>query len=157
MPDNGLLWAQNNRMFSKACEYGIRAAILVASESMKGNRLGLAAIAHKIDSPQAFTAKILQKLVKKKIILSIKGPGGGFTADTKNLDKINLAEIIVAIDGAILNQCSLGLTDCSERRPCPFHHKYKPLKEKLLTLYNETSLKDLSKGIDSGQAYLKLR
>lgn len=53
-------------MFSKACEYGIRASILIASESVNGNRLGLITIAKKIDSPEAFTSKILQKLVKEK-------------------------------------------------------------------------------------------
>jgi len=35
-------------------------------------------IAEEIDSPTAFTAKILQQLVKNKVIHSIKGPHGGF-------------------------------------------------------------------------------
>lgn len=142
-------------MFSKACEYGIRASILIASESVNGNRLGLITIAKKIDSPEAFTSKILQKLVKEKIIFSIKGPGGGFEVNKNKLDKIKLVDIILAIDGEVLKQCSLGLSDCSEVRPCPFHGRYKPIKEKLLKLYSETSLKDLIDGVLSGKSFLK--
>ena len=113
-------------MFSKACEYGIRASILIASESVNGNRLGLITIAKKIDSPEAFTSKI------------------------------KLVDIILAIDGEVLKQCSLGLSDCSEVRPCPFHGRYKPIKEKLLKLYSETSLKDLIDGVLSGKSFLKI-
>ncbi|MET0760542.1 MAG: transcriptional regulator, partial [Flavobacterium sp.] len=47
-------------MFSKTCEYGIRASIFIASQSYQNNRIGLKDIAKKIDSPEAFTAKILQ-------------------------------------------------------------------------------------------------
>ena len=65
-------------MFSKTCEYGIRATIFIASQSYQNKRVGLRDIAKKIDSPEAFTAKILQILAKTHIIHSIKGVGGGF-------------------------------------------------------------------------------
>ena len=60
-------------MFSKTCEYGIRAAIFIAFQSYQDNRIGLKEIAKKIDSPEAFTAKILQILSRDNIIKSIKG------------------------------------------------------------------------------------
>ena len=66
-------------MFSKTCEYGIRAAIFIASESYQNNRVGLRDIAEKIDSPEAFTAKILQQLTKdNRVVSSVRGPHGGF-------------------------------------------------------------------------------
>ena len=63
-------------MFSKTCEYGIRATIIIATESYQDNRVGLKEIAEKIDSPVAFTAKILQVLSRENIIHSVKGVGG---------------------------------------------------------------------------------
>ena len=51
-------------MFSKTCEYAIRATIYIASESSAGKRCGIRDIARKIESPEPFTAKILQRLVK---------------------------------------------------------------------------------------------
>ena len=50
-------------MFSKACEYAIRSCIYIASVSIQGKRVGLIDVAEKIQSPEAFTSKILQKLV----------------------------------------------------------------------------------------------
>lgn len=144
-------------MLSKACEYGIRASIIIASESVNGHRLGLAEIAQKIDSPVAFTAKILQKLVKQNIIHSIKGPGGGFEADTKNLKNLTLMQIVTAIDGdSVFSKCSLGLNECSEDKPCPFHHKYKPIKEKLIQSFETTHLEELLKGYQAGLTFLKI-
>ena len=53
-------------MFSKTCEYAIRATIYIASESSAGKRCGIRDIARKIESPEPFTAKILQRLVKQR-------------------------------------------------------------------------------------------
>ena len=49
-------------MFSKACEYAIRSCILIATNSLESKNSNLKDISKAIDSPEAFTAKILQKL-----------------------------------------------------------------------------------------------
>ena len=46
-------------MFSKACEYGIKATIHISHQSQQGHRVSLKAVAKAIDFPIAFTAKIL--------------------------------------------------------------------------------------------------
>ncbi|MGB4960201.1 MAG: Rrf2 family transcriptional regulator [Saprospiraceae bacterium] len=142
-------------MFSKACEYAIRSSIFIASQSQEGRRVSLSDVSEKIESPEAFTSKILQKLVKEKIINSIKGPGGGFEIDPDGLSKINLLQIVHVMDGAVLSRCSLGLQECSDTYPCPFHHKYKPVKEELIHIYETTSLKDLMAGFKNGETFLK--
>jgi len=143
-------------MFSKTCQYGIRAAIFIACESLRGNRVSLEKVSLKILSPEAFTAKILQKLVKNKIIRSVKGPGGGFEADLTRLPAISLRHIVEALDGEGLTKCSLGLNECSDTYPCPFHHSYKPVKDKLIQLLNKTTLGDLAGTFDEGETFLKL-
>ena len=78
-------------MFSKSCEYAIRATIFIATQSQSNANIGIKEIAKEIDSPIAFTAKILQVLVKNNILKSTKGVGGGFMIlknDLKNLGKI---------------------------------------------------------------------
>ena len=64
-------------MFSKACEYGIRASIFIAKNSFEGIRVSPKEISEEINSPQAFTAKILQALVRNHVIKSVKGAYGG--------------------------------------------------------------------------------
>lgn len=143
-------------MFSKACEYGIRATIFIAAESLKNNRVGQKEIAEEIDSPVAFTAKILQKLVHRNIVSSAKGVGGGFSIDKNRLKEIRLVEIVEAIDGdSIFRGCGLGLSDCSEDHPCPVHDKFKSIRGELTIMLEDTTLEELALGIKSGNTFLR--
>lgn len=143
-------------MFSKTCEYAIRATIFIASESFQNKRAGLKDIAVKIDSPEAFTAKILQNLAKSKIVTSIKGVGGGFEIPLDQMDKIKLADIVNAIDGdSVFRGCGLGLSDCSEDHPCPMHDKFKVVRNKLQFMLENTSLEELATGVNTGDTFLR--
>lgn len=144
-------------MFSKTCEYAIRATIYIASESFEGKRTGIKDIARKIESPEPFTAKILQRLAKANIVQSIKGNGGGFEIEKTQFKHIKLDQIVKAIDGNdLFDRCSLGLHDCSDKQPCPFHHKYKPLRDNLKKTLSETSIDELLSTFNLGATYLKL-
>jgi Rrf2 family protein len=144
-------------MFSKACEYAIRATIFIASESEQGRRCSLKDIAKEIGSPEAFTAKTLQKLSKCGIVDSTKGAHGGFEIRTVNMPLIKVAQIVLAIDGdAVYKRCSLGLHACSEDHPCPFHSRFKPVREDLQHIIETTSLLDLTSGLVSGNTFLKI-
>ncbi len=144
-------------MFSKACEYAIRAAIYIASESQSGRRASLKDIAREIDSPEAFTAKTLQKLSRSEVVVSTKGAHGGFHILPERLNQIKVSQIVLAIDGdKVYTRCSLGLHDCSEDHPCPFHSRFKPVRSDLREIIENTSLGDLTSGLVSGDTFLKI-
>jgi Rrf2 family protein len=144
-------------MFSKACEYAIRSCIFIATKSMNNERVNLKSIAKEIDSPEAFTAKILQQLAKNNIIQSLKGPTGGFTITIETMTTIKLRNIVLAIDGdGIYSNCVLGMKDCSEQQPCPVHFQYKSIKAELLSFLENTNLKQLCSGLESGETFLKI-
>lgn len=143
-------------IFTKACEYGIKAAVYVAEQSMNGYRASLKDISKEIDSPEAFTAKILQMLVKKGVIKSVQGATGGFETDPKNIKRIKLIDIVKAIDGELNeDMCVLGLKKCSEVHPCPVHNKYKYIKKDLLAMLHKTSLAEMSNSVNDGLTCLK--
>lgn len=143
-------------MFSKACEYGIRAVIYIAVQSNEGKRVSLKSIAKEINSPEAFTAKILQELVKNDIIDSVKGPSGGFEVERKKMKDIKLSHIVSAIDGdRIYKGCGLGLKDCSETHPCPVHNKFKKIRTDLRNMLENTTVYELSLGLKKGLTFLK--
>lgn len=143
-------------MFSKACEYGIRAVIYIAVQSNEGKRVSLKSIAKEINSPEAFTAKILQELVKNEIIDSVKGPSGGFEVEQKKMKDIKLSHIVSAIDGdRIYKGCGLGLKDCSETHPCPVHNKFKKIRTDLRNMLENTTVYELSLGLKKGLTFLK--
>lgn len=119
-------------MFSKACEYGIRAVAYIALQSLDGRRVSVNEIAEEIDSPIAFTAKILQQLSRNKVIQSVKGPTGGFELDRTEMDTVKLSSIVHAIDGdGTYVGCGLGLKECNANQPCPLHDKFVDIRTDL--------------------------
>lgn len=143
-------------MFSKACEYGIKAAIYVAVQSLEDKRVSLKDIAKEIDSPVAFTAKILQQLVRSHVMNSVMGPTGGFQIEKRKIDEIKLSQIVDAIDGeAIYKGCGLGLKECNARKPCPVHDKFAKIRDELKDMLENTSLYELATGLEVGLTFLK--
>ena len=143
-------------MFSKACQYGIKAAIFIAIKSQEKSRVNLNDISKEINSPIAFTAKVLQILTKKGIIDSVKGATGGFEIKNDKLDKIMISQIVDSIDGnTIYTNCGLGFGNCSEIKPCSVHFKFKHIREDLKEMLETTSLLDLSNNINNKLAFIK--
>lgn len=143
-------------MLSKACEYGIKAAVFLAQYKTSGGYCNVKEISAAIDSPEAFTAKVLQLLVKASIISSVKGPQGGFFIEKKKLKGLNLMQIVTAIDGdGIVHNCVLGLRHCSEINPCPMHPKYKMVKESIRTMLQTTFVHELADDLEQKLIVLK--
>ncbi len=133
-------------MFSKACEYGIRALTVIAEAGKDGKKIGIKELCKTSKTPESFTAKILQSLVKKKIISSQKGPAGGFYI-SKNLNDISLYDIVEAIDGKdVFIKCGLGMNECNAKKPCPLHNKFEIVRNELNIMCKNNSLADLVEG-----------
>lgn len=136
-------------MFSKACEYGIRACIYVASHCGEGRRIPVKEVADVTETPPAFMAKILQSLVRGNILESRKGPTGGFYISKDQCGQVKLADIVRSIDGdRLLTGCGLGLPECSNENPCPVHDSFLEIRNDLNAMLESTSLKDLNKGLN---------
>lgn len=141
-------------MLSLGCKASIKAVVYLGSKFESGEKSGIREIAEFINENEHTVGKLLQKLVKAKIINSMKGPSGGFyiTAAQKKQRIINIVE---AIDGKeVFKQCGLGLSQCSECRPCPIHNDFKPIREMFEKMCNEKRIADLYEDINSGLAYL---
>ncbi|ADR22707.1 hypothetical protein MATR_34470 [Marivirga tractuosa] len=144
-------------MFSKTCEYAIRATIYIANKSKEGTNVGLKDIAKNIDSPEAFTAKILQKLVKDDLVSSIKGPNGGFSLSATQQKEVYLIDVVRCIDGSqTYDGCGLGLSQCSEEKPCPIHFQFKEVRTKLKRMLENTNMVILLEKLERGETFLRL-
>ncbi|MGB6094177.1 MAG: Rrf2 family transcriptional regulator [Moheibacter sp.] len=142
-------------MFSKTCEYAIRALIYIAQQTKDGSRIGIKLIAKGIDSPEYFIAKILQDLSRKGYVQSAKGPNGGFYLSEQNM-KTTLSDIVREVDGnKLFEGCALGLKECSGEHPCPIHHQYKHVKEKVNLILETSIISDMAEKLDEELAFLK--
>lgn len=142
-------------MFSKACEYAIRATIYIAQQSARGNRLSVDDIADNIDAPRSFTAKILQQLNRGEVISSAKGPNGGFFLDEKQESLPVWAVLAVMGEDERLTKCVIGLNECSDKKPCPMHAQYKSIKQELTLLFQDRTIKALAKESVKRKAFIK--
>ncbi|MBN8880622.1 MAG: Rrf2 family transcriptional regulator [Chitinophagaceae bacterium] len=142
-------------MFSKTCEYAIRAMIFIAQKSKNGNKVGIKEIAKGVDSPEHYIAKILQELGKKGLLLSLKGPNGGFYLDKETLE-YSLADIVKVVDGdKLFTGCGLGLKQCSETHPCPIHHEFKSLRRGIQTMLEKAKLGEFTEELGKRLTFLK--
>jgi Rrf2 family protein len=142
-------------MFSKSCEYAIRAVVYLATAG-DHKLMPISSISKSLGSPQAYTAKILQLLAAKKIVAYIKGNGGGYYIEKKMLAKIFLSDIIEAIDGDLIyTACGLGLKECSNINPCPLHEHFKKIRTDLRLMCEKTSIKKLADELTFGTSSKK--
>ncbi|MFA5620904.1 MAG: Rrf2 family transcriptional regulator [Weeksellaceae bacterium] len=141
-------------MFSKTCEYAIRALIFIAQRTKDGSRVGIKQIAKEIDSPEYFIAKILQDLSRKGYVKSAKGPRGGFYLSEENGQR-SLADIVRELDGdKLFRACALGLKECSENHPCPIHDQYKHIKSKWKHILETSLIINLAEKLDENLTFL---
>lgn len=142
-------------IFSKTCEYAIRAVFYIAHKSAAGDRVGLKDVAAGIDSPELYLAKILQDLSRKGLISSVKGPHGGFYIDADSLSR-PLSDIVEAVDGyGLFHGCALGLKQCSEINPCPLHNQFKSIRDELYNLLHRTTIGGFNEELLNGLLSLK--
>jgi Rrf2 family transcriptional regulator, iron-sulfur cluster assembly transcription factor len=141
-------------ILSKSCEYAIRATVYIAGKTRKNEKAGIIEVAEAIGSPAPFTGKILQTLVRKKVLSSSKGPNGGFYVE--NGDSLYLVDIIRAMDGNdLFTSCVLGLEKCSETQPCPMHEQIKPIRDGLMIEFSKRSVNNLVLAFEKNKYFLK--
>lgn len=144
-------------MFSTSCHYGLQAMLYIAFHASEGENIDLNQIASEQDIPKHFLSKILQLLVKQKLLVSMKGPTGGFRL-SKPADSITLIEIIDAIDGmAVFTQCGIGFKQCDDDHPCPIHEEYKGVRNRVRNLFESKTLKELTEDVQSGDSIVSLK
>ena len=141
-------------MISNKCKYALRAILFLAIESNETKKIRISELAEELKIPAPYLGKILQELVPKSIISSIKGPRGGFYLTKKN-QQAPLIKIIEAIDGlAYFEKCGLGLEDCSDSHPCPIHEDFKISRDHLKTVFTNKTIRELASEITANELIL---
>ncbi|MEJ8755615.1 Rrf2 family transcriptional regulator [Pontibacter sp. H259] len=141
-------------MLSKTAEYALRAIVYIALNDAQGLKVGIKEIAKELELPAHFMGKILQDLVRKGIIASVKGPGGGFYLH-RQASEISLLEVITTIDGLeAFRKCGMGMKMCSDLHPCPLHNEIKAYRDQLLKVFSSKSIQNLVDGINSGKYFI---
>ena len=107
-------------MLSQTVEYALRAATYLATAP--GDLQTVDQIAAATHVPVPYLSKVLQQLVRKKIVASRRGTGGGFML-ARSPQKLRILEIVQAVDPIErIMTCPLGLA-AHGNRLCPLHRR----------------------------------
>jgi Rrf2 family protein len=130
-------------IYSNTCGYAIRALTRLAMLRPEGYVL-LDELCEGTDLPRHFVAKIFQDLVRKGLLVSAKGRGGGFALAT-DADEISLYRIVELVDGVgDLDHCVVGMARCDDHQPCPQHDQWKGLRTQIRHFLMNTSLERMA-------------
>ncbi len=144
-------------MLSSASKYAIRAVLFLAQKKSSDQKFGSKHIAEALDIPNPFLAKLLQKLARKGVISSSKGPGGGFYLSDKNR-KMHISDILFVIEKEnILNSCMMGLPKCGDNNPCPIHHIVVPFKNELIKKFSIDTIEEVAREVYENGYFLTLK
>ncbi len=143
-------------MFSKTCQYAIQSILYIALHGNETHPVKSKEIAATQEIPLHFLGKIMQDLVKQKILVSIKGPTGGFILGEGKRD-MSLLEIVDIVDGLeIFDQCGIGLKKCTDDQPCPIHNEYKIVKARIRALLESRTIDRLTREVNKGNSFVSL-
>ena len=141
-------------ILSKACVYGIRAALYVSAQDRDREFVPIRQIADELNISFHFLTKILQQLTEGDLMKSYRGPNGGVSL-AKPSHQITVLSVVEVIDGAgVFKDCILGLEGCGAQKPCPLHHAWSKERKQLESLFAGTTLKDLAAGFNLGRVRL---
>jgi Rrf2 family protein len=141
-------------MLGKTTEYAIRALVYIFIQNQEGKRPGFKEISRKIDSPEQFTAKILQNLARAELISSMKGRGGGFFFD-QTATPLTIYDVIRVMEGEkFFSKCGFGLKHCDGENPCPLHDDYSLVREGFFRFVNKETIQSLANKINEQKAVL---
>jgi Rrf2 family protein len=144
-------------MLSSTCKYAIRAVIYLAFHYEEGKKIGIKQISDQLDIPTPFLGKILQSLVKKKLLVSTKGPNGGF-ALMENGYSISLYDIVIAVDGDdMFTNCLIGNHPCqSGNKTCSVHDSYHQLRSNFVTFFKEETIGEIVSKMANKDDFIRL-
>lgn len=113
-------------------------------------------LADKTGVPASYLSKILLVLNRAGLVEATRGTGGGYRL-SRPAAEISLWEIVDPVDNVgRLDECIMGLHECSEKNPCAMHDWWKQVRDDYLAKLHETSLAEVT-GSNSGASQPKKR
>ena len=128
--------------FTKRADYGLMAIHYIAVHDELG-AVSTKRIAEEFRIPQELLAKILQRLAKRRLIVSQNGPKGGYVL-TRRPSDISVGEVVRALEGPISIVSCLDHGGCPQEQRCNLRRPVQKLQSSISRLLDTMSLAELS-------------
>ena len=130
-------------LFRRPTQVALNASMFLALQP-EGAACPVHEIAAALDVPAPYLSKVLGDLLRARLLLSVRGPGGGVHL-ARSPKEIRLGEVVSAT-GTLdsLEDCILGIRECNEVHPCPLHPVWAQTRAEILDTLHTKSLRDFA-------------
>jgi len=120
---------------------------LIALRHLQQNKEGVLSsskeIATKYDIPKELLAKVLQSLVKNKVLTSTKGPSGGYKIAT-DPSKINMTNFFEFIEGPVgIMDCYFD-SGCEKQNNCIIRTPINKINDSIRSVFDNMTLAEIT-------------
>src|ERR687897_1000987 len=106
-------------------------------------------ISESYDIPLELLAKVLQRLVRAKLLVSVQGTRGGYRL-ARHASSISVADVIQAVDGPVtVTACTTDEHSCDQYSQCSIRDPLWKIKNRILDALNTVSVAEMAAESDS--------
>jgi Rrf2 family protein len=128
---------------TRAADYAVRVMIHLAALP-PGTRVNRDILAAASEVPTHFLSKVLQVLVRARLLVTHRGPSGGFNLAIP-AEQISVLRVVEAVEGPIaLNVCATNGSGCSRQSWCPAHFVWLEAQAALTQVLKNASIAKLA-------------
>lgn len=121
--------------------YAVTAMLDLSLNSTNGP-VNLGDISRRQDISLSYLEQLFAKLRRRKLVSSVRGPGGGYRLGRSDKD-IHVAEIIDAVSESLDTTKCRGKGDCQQGETCLTHYLWQDLSDQIHEFLSNISLADL--------------
>ncbi len=140
---------------SRMTDYGI---VLMTQLARRGATRSARDVAAATHIPHPVASKLLKQLAREGLLVSQRGPGGGFGL-ARSASQISVAQMIAALEGPIgLTECSAHPGACVQEPACHIREPWQRINRVVHDALDHVSLEDLAHPVSgSVTAFFDLR
>lgn len=121
-------------------EYALRAALHIGRNHPQP--VSVAALAAAVGAPENYLGKTLGHLVRAGVLISTRGPRGGFRL-AEPPESVSLARVVAVFRDAEPARCLIGAGRCGDDPDCPVHARWRTAAAAVGSFFTTTTIADL--------------
>jgi Rrf2 family protein len=137
---------------SKKSDYALISMKHLATRPDGGSSSSAREISEAYDIPLELLAKVLQRLVRARLLVSVQGTRGGYRL-ARHASMISIADVIQAVDGPVtVTACSTDNHNCDQYSKCSIRDPLSKIKNRILDALTTVSVQEMAAESDAPPA-----
>ena len=134
---------------SKKSDYALISMKHLATRPDGGASSSAREISESYDIPLELLAKVLQRLVRARLLVSVQGTRGGYRLG-RSAQLISVADVIQAVDGPVtVTACSEDDHNCDQYTKCSIRDPLWKIKNRILESLNTVSVAEMAADMEA--------